>query len=257
MTALLATEVRRFFARRLVRALAILAVLGMIVAAVAVFVTSTSAEEDLATVFHFTDMKEALVGVSPLLAIVGLILGASFVGAEWQAGTFTTLLTWEPRRVRVLAAKAVAALVGVMLTVVVLQILLLLIMLPVAAIKGSTDGIDAQWLREAAETMGRVAFAGGLCAIIAFAIATIGRTTAAALGVAFAYFAIVESLLRGFKPHWQPWFVGDNLITLIVADPVQASPTGHTAAEAGVVVALYAGLLFAAALAFFRQRDIS
>jgi hypothetical protein len=35
-----------------------------------------------------------------LMAVLG---GASFVGAEYKAGTVTTLLTWEPRRTRVMS----------------------------------------------------------------------------------------------------------------------------------------------------------
>ena len=34
-----------------------------------------------------------------------IVLGASAVGAEYRAGTVTTILTWEPRRVRLLAAR--------------------------------------------------------------------------------------------------------------------------------------------------------
>ena len=34
------------------------------------------------------------------LLLGGVFAGAAVAGAEWRAGTITTVLTWEPRRVR-------------------------------------------------------------------------------------------------------------------------------------------------------------
>ena len=49
-----------------------------------------------------------------------VLLGASAVGAEYRAGTVTTILTWEPRRTRLLLARIGAAvIVGMLLFVVV------------------------------------------------------------------------------------------------------------------------------------------
>ena len=59
--------------------------------------------------FHFADHpRDMLTAAAYIFMAVGLVLAASFVGAEWQAGTFASMLTWEPRRQRVLAAKLVA-----------------------------------------------------------------------------------------------------------------------------------------------------
>ena len=49
----------------------------------------------------------------PVVAAAWL-LAASFVGAEWHAGTMGTLLTWEPRRLYVLGAKVAALTEGVL-----------------------------------------------------------------------------------------------------------------------------------------------
>lgn len=61
--------------------------------------------------FELVDLKGALQGVTAPLVIVAWLLGASAIGADWQSRTLTTLLTWEPRRARVLATKALAAMV--------------------------------------------------------------------------------------------------------------------------------------------------
>ena len=39
------------------------------------------------------------------LVVGALFAGASVAGAEWRAGSMTTLLTWEPRRVRVIVGR--------------------------------------------------------------------------------------------------------------------------------------------------------
>lgn len=305
MRAAIGVELRRLFARRLVRGLVLLVVLGIAFGAVATYVSSDdlagalegaeiersamfescvasdgfgagqnlppefeSVEDfcrtqipsasDLASTFVYSEMgEEGLIGTAPLLSIIGLLIGASFIGAEWQAGSMTTLLTWEPRRVVVIVAKMIAAVLGVGLIVLLLQALLLLIFLPVGLALGSTAGVDATWLEQTAATAARISTAGGLTALIGVSIATIGRHTTAALGVAFAYFAIIESLLRGLKPHWRPWFVGDNLVVLITADRFEIESLGHTALEAGLTVGGYALLVFALAVVFFQRRDVT
>jgi hypothetical protein len=50
-------------------------------------------------------------------------------------------------------------------------------------------------------------------------IATIGRNTAAALGIAFGYLAIVENAIRGLRPSWMPWLLGDNSVVVITNQP--------------------------------------
>src|SRR3954469_3289779 len=63
--------------------------------------------------FHFADhARDLLTGAATILMAVAVVLGASATGAEWQSGTFASLLTWEPRRQRVLAAKLLAPVAG-------------------------------------------------------------------------------------------------------------------------------------------------
>lgn len=303
MSAAFRVELRRLFARRLIKALILLAVMGCLVGAVITFFTSAGTDAiaqaeqqhqmmfercqrgeffgpgefpegseskeafceeavpsaaELSSSFVYERMgEEGLLGTAPLLMIIGMLIGASFIGAEWQAGTMTTLLTWEPRRLRVIASKMLAAVTGAISIVFLLQAFLLLVLLPVAIARGTTEGVDADWIVQAAATAGRISLGAGICTLLGFSIATIGRNTAAALGAGFAYFAIIESLLRGFKPQWQPWFVADNLIALVVDDPLQTQEIGHTALEGGLLVAAYAALLFVIAALFFRQRDVT
>jgi ABC-2 type transport system permease protein len=88
--------------------------------------------------FRLTSLEDIFKGTSVPLIILGLALGASFIGAEWHSGTITTLLTWEPRRIRVMGGKVIAAVTAVFLSAVTLQSILGLALWPVAAMQGST-----------------------------------------------------------------------------------------------------------------------
>jgi hypothetical protein len=69
--------------------------------------------------------KNVLMFTTVLFILMGLIADASFIGAEYKAGTIGTLLTWEPRRLRVLAAKLAAAAITAALVYLAFQVVLL------------------------------------------------------------------------------------------------------------------------------------
>src|SRR5829696_7486484 len=207
--------------------------------------------------FHYEHLPEILVGTSGFAIILGWLLGASLVGAEWHAGTMATLLTWEPRRVRVLVAKLVAAGTLVFALTVVLQLLLGVALLPAGLLRGTTDGIDSDWLQSLSGVGLRVAAVSVVGATLGLSIATIGRNTAAALGIAFGYLAIVENAIRGLRPSWSPWLLGDNVIVVITNQTQNTPLVGRSALEAAALVACYTLALLAAALFAFRRRDIA
>lgn len=65
------------------------------------------------------DLREFLPASALMLAMAGALVGATFVGADWSAGTIGTHLLFEPRRGRVFASKAVAVAIGLSLPAVV------------------------------------------------------------------------------------------------------------------------------------------
>jgi hypothetical protein len=134
-----------------------------------------------------------------------------------------------------------------------LQLLLGAALLPAGLLRGTTDGIDREWLRSLSGFGLRVA---GVCmvgALLGFSIAAIGRHTAAALAVAFGYFAIIEQAIRGLRPRWTPWLLGDNTAVVITNQPqVDRSTLG-----AATLLACYTLALVGVAVATFRRRDIT
>jgi hypothetical protein len=206
--------------------------------------------------FHLARLPDIFLGTSVPAIILAWVLAASFLGAEWHSGTMTTWLTWEPRRTRVLVAKAVAAMATAFGLTVALELLLGVALLPAAIFRGSMSGVDSSWALEVAGALARAAIAAALMALLGLSLAGLGRNTAAALGAGFVYLAVVENLVRGLRPQWMPWLLTENTARFVVAGPAGLS-IGRTPIESALVVAAYAGALFLAALVAFRTRDVT
>jgi ABC-type transport system involved in multi-copper enzyme maturation permease subunit len=243
-------EIQRIWFRRLTRVLVILAMAGALLAGIIVFFQSSSALEG----FLLVDFEDVLLGTSVMIVILGWVLGATAVGAEWHYRSMTTLLTWEPRRIPVLVAKLVAATLMAFLISMFLQLWLLGTLAPAALYGGSTEGADAGWFFDVVTLMARVGLVASLGSAMGAALAYIGRNTAAALGAGFAYLAIVEGLIRGLKPEWQRWLIGDNAATVIGGS--DEIIIGRSIGGAAVMIAFYALLLALVAGAFFKSRDV-
>lgn len=123
MIALLAVEVRRLLARRLVRLAGLLAALGIAVAGIAV---AANADE----FFTSGNLPGILAGTTVPLVLAAWVIGASSIGAEWHSGAMATTLTWEPRRFRLISAKLLAVVGLAFVFTVTFQALLTLALLP-------------------------------------------------------------------------------------------------------------------------------
>ena len=248
MSRLLASEFRRFRSRRLVKALVALELLAIVATGVIVVLTQ---EYDL------VGLPDVLMGTSLVLVSVAWVLGASAIGADWHAGHVTTILTWEPRRGRVMLAKIAASLTSVFVVSLVIQALLGAALAVAAAGAGSTAGADATWLAESAGVALRVALLSTIFAGFGFGLASAGRNTAVALGVGFGYLVIVENLVRGLRPQWTPWLLTDNAGLFIVDSPIDFPMLGRSTVGAGLYLAALGAVLLLAASGLFRTRDVN
>jgi len=294
MMRLIGVELRRYASRRAVRASGVLALLAILTAGVIVAVNSDPSEaamrrgleererliEECRSAetsgfasdqdceeafgpegafdprFALTELAEVFDGLSFLLIIIAMGLGATFIGAEWSAGTVTTVLTWEPRRRRVFAAKVVAAMIFIAVAVMAVLAILVLVMAVVAMWRGSTAGADAGWFADLGGTALRSAVVCALAGVIALAIASAARNTAAALIAAFIYFTVVENVIRGFRPNWFRWLPGDNMALFVIG----AEGTGIreiSETRALITIVSYALVFFVVSLTIFRARDIT
>lgn len=206
--------------------------------------------------FRYENLEEMLPGLAFIFVSLGWLMGASFIGAEWHHRTLTTLLTWESRRARVIAAKALVVAALTFLWIALLQAFFAAVVYPAAAFRGTLAGVDAEFWMEVLEIGGRIGATASISALMGFALATAGRNTAAALGVGFVYLAIVESLIRAFRPKWIGWLIGDNL-SVFLQGGEEIHYIGHGPGEAGLLLLAYTGTLLVGAIALFKRREMS
>jgi ABC-2 type transport system permease protein len=189
--------------------------------------------------------------------VIGLVIGSSSIGADWQSGTMATLLTWESRRNRLFTVRFLVVCIGVFALAVGLELILSALLAAVAATRGTTAWLDAAWLRSSIAAAARVAGAASVGAALGLSVSMIGRATGAALAGVFVYLAVFENLVRGLRPGIDPWLMGSNMVVFIIGrtSSLGANQT-LTLAHAMLVIALYVAITFAVALAWFRARDV-
>lgn len=130
------------------------------------------------------------------VALFAFIVGASFVGAEWSTGGMMNLLLWRPKRLAVLGTKMAALLTTVLGVTAVLGACWTLAFWLIGRYRGTTAKVTAGVWRsiglDGVRAVGIILVVGA----IAFALASLGRHTAMALGAAVAVFAISEIGIR-------------------------------------------------------------
>ncbi|WP_018221632.1 ABC transporter permease subunit [Salinispora pacifica] len=141
------------------------------------------AEQYLPTTFDFrASFGQTLTALAAILALVGFVVGSSFVGAEWNTGGMMTMLLWRPKRVTVLLTKLAALLTGLLALAVTTTVLWFGSFWLIATTRGSTEGMTAgAW-----QSFALTGLRGGVLALVAaalgFGLASLGRHTAMALG---------------------------------------------------------------------------
>jgi ABC-2 type transport system permease protein len=149
--------------------------------------------------YQFTFRRDAstlLVLLGGLLALFGFVVGASFIGTEWSSGGMATVLVWRPRRVRVLAGKLAALLLGVLTFGAATSVLWTAAMWLIARTRGGVGELSAGLLTSLALRDARALALALACATAGFAIASYARHAAAALGTALGYVVVIEVVLR-------------------------------------------------------------
>lgn len=206
------------------------------------------------------DLPQILEGISSITSILGLVIGASFVAASWQTGTISTIFTWEPRRLRWFAARILILAAGTLVMTAVIVSFLSTGLAIAAMLRGSTVGVGGGWWSDVLTTSLRVSVAAAVAAVIGGAVAAVGRHTAAALGVVFIYTAVLEGLVRGFRPSWTPWLLGDNIAAFISWQTTNLQLTSGSfvlsPGRAVFVILGYTAVVLALGFAFVRDRDI-
>jgi hypothetical protein len=178
-------------------------------------------------------------------------------GAEWRAGTITTVLTWEPRRLRLHLARTASAFVLATVIALVLETLFLAATVPAVLSHGSTFGVDGSWWLALVTAMVRIALLTGATAVLGISMATLGRGTTFALGAVFAWMAVGENLVRGLEPSLEHLLVGPNLAIVAIWARLQGGPAHQSVVVALFTLTAYFLAVAAAAAASFVRRDVA
>jgi len=206
-----------------------------------------------------TELPQILEGMSSLTSILGLVVGASVVAASWQTGTISTIFTWEPRRLRWFGARIVVVGLCVFAITVVIVAFLSAALAVAAALRGSTE-VTHGWWRDVTTTSLRIAVIAAVAALIGGAVAAVGRHTSAALGAVFVYTAVLEGLIRAFRPLWSPWLLGDNIVSFVSWQTtefgVDSGSYVLSPGRAAFVIVGYTVVALALGVTFVRVRDV-
>jgi ABC-2 type transport system permease protein len=218
-------------------------------------------------------MPSVLNSGALLLALVGFLIGAGFVAAEFSSGSMANWLTFEPRRLRVYTSKLGAAGLGLVpIAVAVLGLLTAGVLLIVGHF-ASTAGTTAKVWGNLAQIGGRAVVLAVAAALAGAAMGVLFRHTAAVLGIAVGYLVLVEGVFRQALQGAQPWLLslnftawlrhGTTYYPLVCKTDGQGSYScqgveklltfGHSSTYLGILVVLMVGL----AALVFRRRDVS
>jgi ABC-type transport system involved in multi-copper enzyme maturation permease subunit len=207
--------------------------------------------------FELRSLKGILQGTTAPLVVVAWLIGASVIGSDWQSRTLTTLLTWEPRRTRVLLTKAAACIVVASGFALLVQGLLSAALLPAAYLHGTTAGADGDWFVSVLGVLLRGTGLVAIAAAVGFSVASIGRNTAAALGIGFAYFLVIENVVGSFLEDFRRWLILGNAIVLVSGEDSGGEVFGRSVVVAAIYLTAVGVGLLAAATLVFRRRDVA
>jgi hypothetical protein len=222
---------------------------------------------------RLADLPGVLEGTSLVVVLLGVVLGSSLGGADWSTGAMTTTLTWEPRRLRVVGARA-----AVVAAVVAIATLAIQAWLAMAWLVGtSTLGTAVAGEGFAGDVVGtglRVSAIAAAFGVVGFAVATVGRSTVAGVGILFGYLVVVEGFVSNLWDALPPRLLVRAATVVISETPMldrgasaTYGPDGGLVGVSGggvllgvagawVVVGAYVAALLAIALAVVRARDV-
>ncbi len=253
MIDLLAADLRRIAWRSMSVVIAIVTVVVIVAVGIVDFHHTAKHPFDVRT-----GVPNAFATFSGPLILAAFVFGASLLGADYTSRSLTTLLTWEPRRARVLFSRAVTCAAVTFCAALAAMALLVLALLPSALAHRTGHGTAYASVIALAI---RIALLAAAACAIAVSCAAMGRSTAAALIGPLVYLVVIERAVATVAPDVGRWLLLNDSLSWVAASanasdgPGGVGP-GHTIATSGLL--LLVGVVGIHALATFvlRHRDI-
>lgn len=257
---------RRALHRRLVRWMIFIAIVASAFAGITVFLTSRDPAKFARDAEHPARMVnwwasgggDNYLTVSALFLVVGAVIcGASVAGAEWKAGTMTTMLTWVPSRLRLHGARTLSAAILSFVIGFLLQLLHLAVAIPAVVVNGTNSGTDFSWWMALLLAMLRISLITMLVAVLAVSIATIGRNTSAALIALATWALVIERLLAGFWPKFARFMISENVGTVVSWAQLDGVDFERPPIVALITLIGYLAIVLVVATVLFARRDVA
>lgn len=219
-------------------------------------------------------LKSGAEAGAVLGALLALVMGASFWGAEYRNGSLATWLTFVSGRNRVWASKfAVLALAGVLVTALCQAVPMVAVSAGVAVLQGV--GAQPGPLADALALAGRGLGLGALFAIFGGALAVLFRQTLAPVLVPIGYFLAqmfvgLLAMIPGFNQLGR-WLPENNIraylengvvyfeqVFRVTPDGLQVDAVERTLpfVDGLVYLLVLVGLVAVGSLVAFRRRDV-
>jgi hypothetical protein len=259
MIELFAADMHRILWRPFTRALGIVVVIAVAITGLTVFVKSGGAHP----FDTLTGLPAGLRGATILLTLAGFVLGATLLGADYASRALTTLLTWESRRPRVLAARAAACAAATACAALAALALLCVALLPAALAHGGGADLTGGWYLSMVGLALRCALLAAAAAAIGVSCAAIGRSTAAALAIIALYWIAVERTALGIGQWLSRWLFVALAQSWVATGPDSSATSAgglgadHRTATAGLLLLVAVLALHALATWMLGRRDIA
>ncbi len=283
MTALLMAETNRYLSRRMTRwvpfGVLALTAIGFTIAYFVIraeggsidFVRDMAfqADEDFGLATEQPESRTFILGpIGFLFPIIAFAMGASFFGADQKNGVIELLLTWQPKRLRLLLARALGGFVVTALMAVLLSVAFIAAQYILAGLVGTTEGMTSQmwgWLGAAVLRSG---VAAGVFFLIGLGITVVVNNSIAAIVGFVIYVFVVENLLSAFVELVGPWLpmvnttafsFGSNVAPATVFSDFSEGfpPVHHGPMVAGLIMAAYAVVFLVVGFVVFKRRDVA
>lgn len=194
-----------------------------------------------------TDDVLSLLGVVSIVHIFALILGVTFATAEYRHQTAATSFLAEPRRWRVLAAKAATVAVAAAGYAVVT----LATATGVVWLHTVTQAIPLPLSSAVGTYMAMTVLAAAVNAVIGLGVGAAIRSQVGAVVAVLVWLFVLEGLIGGLLPSLAPW-------TPFAAGGAMTAPSDRMSAGSATVLAVsYAALAMVVGAWLTERRDVA
>ncbi len=189
------------------------------------------------------------------------------MGADIKTGMLEQLLTWEPRRLRIVASRCIAGGLAIGVVSALVALFYVAAMFGLAIALGTADGTTGELWANLAAAVGRTGVASALFAVIGIGATFLVWNSIGSIVGFLTYFFILDGIIAAFLRSVAVWLPVTNATSFasgedvssiegsIFADDVELV-SHHGYLLAGVVLALWSVMFAGAGAARLIQRDI-